>query len=46
MWNASGLSALNLYYCRASPGVATQHAKVRALRAWDFDAKVRARTAR
>ena len=29
---ASGLSLLNLYYYRASPGVVTRHARVRALR--------------
>ena len=29
---ASGLSALSLHYCQASPGVATRHAEVRALR--------------
>jgi len=49
----SGLSSLNLYYYRASPGVATRHAEVRALRAafalmrtqWDFDTKVLVPTA-
>jgi len=30
----SGLSSPNLYCYRASPGVATRHAEVRALRAW------------
>ena len=37
MWGPGtrGLSDLNLY-CRASPGVATRHANVRALRTWYF----------